>query len=65
MGRLFVREVDGVAVGKGYANLTGARKLSAGTAVRHFHVIHHMMERPRRFGPRKPGSTGIRPIKSK
>src|ERR1700728_373450 len=45
MGRLFVREVDGVTVGKWYANLTGVRKLSAGTAVRHFHVMHHMMEK--------------------
>ncbi len=45
MGRLFVREVDGVTVGKWYANLTGVRKLSAGTAVRHFHVMHHMLEK--------------------
>ena len=45
MGRQFVREVDGVAVGKWFANLTGVRGLSAGTAVRHFNVMHHMMEK--------------------
>jgi integrase len=45
LGKLFVREVDGVAVGKWYASLTGERKLSAGTAVRHFNVMHHMMEK--------------------
>jgi hypothetical protein len=39
----FVREVDGIAVGGWYENLTVVRGLSAGTAVRHFNVMHHMM----------------------
>ena len=45
MGRLFVREIDGNAVGKWYDNLTAVRGLSPGTAVRHFNVMHHMMEK--------------------
>jgi hypothetical protein len=45
MGRMFVREVDGVAVGRWYENLTTVRNLSASTAVRHFNVMHHMMEK--------------------
>ena len=45
LGRSFAREVDGIAVGAWYENLTGVRKLSAGTAVRHFNVMHHMMEK--------------------
>lgn len=45
LGQLFVREVDGVAVGRWYTSLTAARKLSTGTAVRHFNVMHHMMEK--------------------
>jgi len=40
---VFVREVDGIAVGRWYENLTGVRDLSPGTAVRHFNVMHHMM----------------------
>ena len=43
LGKLFVREVDGDAVGRWYEGLTAARKLSPGTAVRHFNVMHHMM----------------------
>jgi integrase len=43
LGGLFVREVDGVAVGSWYENLTALRDLSQGTAVRHFNVMHHMM----------------------
>ncbi|HVP46114.1 MAG TPA: site-specific integrase [Bryobacteraceae bacterium] len=43
LGRLFVREVDAVAVAHWYESLTDIRKLSAGTAVRHFNVMHHMM----------------------
>jgi integrase len=45
IGKLFVREVDGVAVNRWYANLTAVRGLSQGTAVRHFNVMHHMMEK--------------------
>lgn len=43
LGRLFVREVDGRAVDRWYQGLTEQRQLSAGTAVRHFTVMHHMM----------------------
>jgi integrase len=43
LGRMFVREVDGIAVGRWYENLTGVRDLTPGTAVRHFNVMHHMM----------------------
>lgn len=45
LGNLFVREVDGTAIADWYENLTGIRNLSAGTAVRHFNVMHHMMEK--------------------
>lgn len=45
LGRLFVREVDGVAVQRWYENLTGERGLADNTAVRHFNVMHHMMEK--------------------
>ncbi len=45
LGRKFVREVDGVAVQHWYENLTGKRGLAANTAVRHFNVMHHMMEK--------------------
>ncbi len=43
LGRMFVREVDGVAVQRWYENLTGVRGLADNTAVRHFNVMHHMM----------------------
>jgi integrase len=45
MGDMFVREVDGVSVDRWYQGLTGRRALSPGTAVRHFNVMHHMMEK--------------------
>jgi integrase len=45
LGQSFVREVDGDAVGSWYENLTAVRNLSPGTAVRHFNVMHHMMEK--------------------
>jgi integrase len=45
LGQSFVREVDGMAVQRWYENLTGVRDLSASTAVRHFNVMHHMMEK--------------------
>jgi len=45
LGRLFVREVDGNAVSRWYENLTSGKGLSEGTAVRHFNVMHHMMEK--------------------
>jgi integrase len=45
LGRSFVREVDGVAVSRWYEDLTAVRDLAPGTAVRHFNVMHHMMEK--------------------
>jgi integrase len=45
LGRSFVREVDGGAVSRWYEDLTAVRRLSPGTAVRHFNVMHHMMEK--------------------
>jgi integrase len=45
LGHLFVREVDGTAVQRWFRGLTEEKGLSAGTAVRHFNVIHHMMEK--------------------
>ena len=41
----FVREVDGAAVERWYHDLTVVQGLSAGTAVRHFNVLHHMLGR--------------------
>jgi site-specific recombinase XerD len=45
LGGMFVREVDGRAVDRWYQGLTERHGLSAGTAVRHFNVMHHMMEK--------------------
>jgi integrase len=45
LGNRFVREVDGVAVDRWYQDLTAVKGLSPGTAVRHFNVMHHMMEK--------------------
>jgi integrase len=45
MGGRFVREVDGCAVDQWYKGLTRRSGLSAGTAVRHFNVMHHMMRK--------------------
>jgi integrase len=45
LGTLFVREVDGQTVDRWYQGLTAKRGLSPGTAVRHFNVMHHMMEK--------------------
>ena len=42
---MFVREVDGQAVDRWYQGLTTKRGLSPGTAVRHFNVMRHMMEK--------------------
>ena len=38
LGRMFVREVDGMAVQEWYDNLTDVRELAVNTAERHFHV---------------------------
>jgi integrase len=45
MGMKFVREIDGKTVGLWYDGLTTKRGLAANTAVRHFNVMHHMMEK--------------------
>ena len=45
LGELFVREVDGSAVERWYRGLTDMKDLSPSTAVRHFNVMHHMMEK--------------------
>jgi integrase len=45
LGRKFVREVDGIAVQRWYEKLTEIRGLADNTAVRHFNVMHHMMEK--------------------
>jgi integrase len=45
LGDSFVREVDGQAVYRWYHGLTSRRRLTAGTAVRHFNVMHHMMKK--------------------
>ncbi len=45
MGSSFVREVNGIFVSRWYEGLTAKRGLSPGTAVRHFNVMHHMMEK--------------------
>lgn len=45
LGGMFVREVDGRVVDRWYQGLTARHELSEGTAVRHFNVMHHMMEK--------------------
>jgi integrase len=37
--------MDGAAVSRWYEDLTAVRDLSPGTTVRHFNVMHHMMEK--------------------
>lgn len=44
LGQLFVREVDGAAIDRWYRGLLEEKELAPGTAVRHFNVMHHMME---------------------
>jgi hypothetical protein len=55
LGNLFVREVDGEAVRRWYENLIAVRDLSPGTAVRHFNVMHHMMEKASRIWSKETG----------
>ena len=45
LGGLFVREIDGDVVNRWYEDLMAVQDLSQGTAVRHFNVMHHMMEK--------------------
>jgi integrase len=54
LGNHFVREVDGPAVQRWYRGLTEAG-LSAGTGVRHFNVMHHMMEKACTLWSRETG----------
>jgi integrase len=54
LGRSFVRKIDGKAVGRWYENLTAARDLSPGTAVRH-NVMHHMLEKASTIWSRETG----------
>ena len=42
---MFARELDGNEITRWFENLTVKRGLSPGTAVRHFNVMHHMMEK--------------------
>lgn len=55
LGKLFVREVDGVAINRWYTSLTTARGVSEGTALRHFHVMHHMMAKASTIWSRDTG----------
>jgi integrase len=45
LGQKFVREVDGAAITNWFEGLTTKNGLAAGTAVRHFNVMHHMMQK--------------------
>jgi integrase len=55
LGNLFAREVDGIAVGRWYENLMTRRKVSEGTALRHFNVMHHMMAKASTIWSRDTG----------
>jgi integrase len=55
LGSMFVREVDGQAVSRWYQGLMERHGLSAGTAVRHFNVVHHMMEKAATIWSRETG----------
>ena len=55
LGSSFVREIDGIAVGRWYENLTAVRDLSPGTAARHFNVMHNMMEKASTIWSRETG----------
>ena len=58
LGTMFVREVDGQAVDRWYQGLTAKRGLSPGTAVRHFNVMHHMMEKAATIWSKETGIDG-------
>jgi integrase len=56
MGTMFVRETeDGQVVNRWYQGLTAKHGLSPGTAVRHFNVMHHMMEKACTIGANDTG----------
>jgi excisionase family DNA binding protein len=64
LGNHFVREVDGSAIQGWYGGLT-EDGLSAGTAVRHFNIMHHVMEKACTIWSKETALTGIRRIRSK
>src|SRR5262249_20174982 len=55
LGSLFVREVDGTAISGGFQKLTDDKGLAPNTAVRHFTVMHHMMEKAATLWSRETG----------
>ncbi len=55
LGSMFVRELDGQTVSRWYQGLMERHGLSAGTAVRHFNVVHHMMEKAATIWSRETG----------
>jgi integrase len=56
IGKLFVRELaDGIAIDQWFRDLTTKKGLSAGTAVRHFNVMHHMMAKASTIWSRETG----------
>jgi len=55
LGKLFVREVDGPAVERWFCWLREEKRLSASTAVRHFNVMHHMMNKASTIWSRETG----------
>jgi hypothetical protein len=57
LGRMFVREVDGIHVQHWYENLTGKRGLAENTAVRHFNVMHHLMKKASTIWSKECGHT--------
>jgi len=55
MGTMFVREVDGSMVNRWYQELMSSKGLAPGTAVRHFNVMHHMMQKASTIWSRETG----------
>lgn len=45
LGRMFVREVDGIGPPSSMRTSLWKRSLAENTAVRHFNVMHHMMKK--------------------
>ncbi len=53
-----------MAVQRWYENLTGKRELADNTAVQHFNVMHHMMEKASTICSKETGlDRGIQPTK--
>jgi integrase len=53
-GKLFVREITGAEIDSWYRSFP-ARGLEVGTAVRHFNVLHHMLEKASTIWSRETG----------